>query len=118
MRGLIRNLDFPVILCHLHLLFEYQISNTQIRDGVVSNHQQILSSDKINFFRKANQFESKHDFKLYTQWTDNYVCDEVSSDELWCELISLARSLLGTSGASEETEAAGIWENLPVSHWR
>ena len=46
------------------------------------------------------------------------MCDEVSSDELWCELISLARSLLGTSGASEEMEAAGIWENLPVSHWR
>ena len=44
--------------------------------------------------RKANQLETKHDFKLYTQWTDNYVCDEVASEELWTELVSLARQLL------------------------
>jgi len=69
-------------------------------------------------WRKASQFESKHDFRLYTQWTDNYMCDEVSSDELWYELIGVAKAMLSTSGASEETEAVHIWENLPVAHWR
>lgn len=69
-------------------------------------------------WRKANQFETKHDFKLYTQWSENYVCDEVSSEELWYELINLARLLLRTSGSSEEVESEAVWENFPVQHWK
>ena len=26
------------------------------------------------------QFENKFEFRLFTQWTDNYVCDHVSPD--------------------------------------
>lgn len=43
------------------------------------------------------------------------MCDEVSSDELWYELIGVAKAMLCSSGASEETEAVHIWENLPVA---
>ena len=46
------------------------------------------------------------------------MCDEVSSDELWCELINVARAMLTTSRASEETEADHLWAALPVSHWK
>jgi len=83
-------------------------------EAVVRN----IGTKHSELWRKASQFESKHDFRLYTQWTDNYVCDEVSSDELWCELINVAKAMLATSGISEETEADQIWAALPVSHWR
>ena len=69
-------------------------------------------------FRKANQFESKYDFKLYTQWTENYFCDEVSSEGLWSELISLARRMLMTDGSDNQLTAETLWENFPVQHWK
>lgn len=46
------------------------------------------------------------------------MCDEVSSDELWAELISVARQLLASSGSVEATEAASVWSSLPVQHWK
>ena len=73
---------------------------------------------EFSHYRKASQFESRHEFRLYTQWTENYVCDEVSSDELWAELISVARQLLASSGSVEATEAASVWSSLPVQHWK
>jgi len=75
-----------------------------------------ISKQGTNLWRKANQFSTKHDFKLYTQWTDNYVCDEVASEELWTELVSLAKQLLRTGGETRELEET--WEHFPVSHWR
>jgi len=77
-----------------------------------------IGRQDTELWRKANQFETKHDFKLYTQWTENYFCDEVSSDELWYELINLAKLLLKTSGAGDEVEAENIWANFPVQHWK
>ena len=49
----------------------------QYRVVEVGRHYIFLVCTNI-ISRKVNQFEQKHDFKLYTQWTDNYVCDEVS----------------------------------------
>lgn len=88
----------------------------------------ILSQDEMivrnigkrdtDIWRKAHQFESKHDFKLYTQWTENYFCDEVSSEGLWSELISLARKMLLTDGSDSQLTAETLWENFPVQHWK
>jgi len=75
-----------------------------------------ISKKDTTLWRKANQLETKHDFKLYTQWTDNYVCDEVAAEELWSELVSLAKQLLNTKGEPGLMEET--WENFPVSHWR
>jgi len=83
-------------------------------EAVVRN----IGTPNSELARKASQFESRHEFRLYTQWTENYVCDEVSSDELWAELISVARQLLASSGSVEATEAASVWSGLPVQHWK
>ena len=55
---------------------------------------------------------------MYTQWTDNYVCDDGSQDELWCQLIAVGKQLLETSGDIEETEQEDIWDELPVQWQR
>ena len=75
-----------------------------------------ISKQDTDLWRKANQLENKHEFKLYTQWTDNYVCDEVAAEELWSELVNLAKQLLHTEGEPRQLEES--WENFPVSHWR
>jgi hypothetical protein len=30
------------------------------------------------------QFEEKYEFRIFTQWTDNYVCDHVRSNKSQC----------------------------------
>ena len=77
-----------------------------------------ISKQGTSLWRKAAQLEAKHDFKLYTQWTDNYVCDEVASEELWTELVSLARLLLRSGGDPAMLEEVWQGENFPVGHWR
>ena len=77
-----------------------------------------ISKQGSSLWRKAAQLEAKHDFKLYTQWTDNYVCDEVAAEELWTELVSLARLLLSSGGDPALLEQVWQGENFPVSHWR
>jgi len=89
--------------------------------NILSQNEQIVRNvgkKDSELWRKANQFESRHDFKLYTQWTENYFCDEVSSDSLWSELITLGRKLLETNGDCDILESDQIWENFPVQHWK
>ena len=45
------------------------------------------------------------------------MCDDGSQDELWCQLIVVAKQLLQTSGDVEETEQESIWDELPVQ-WK
>ena len=40
----------------------------------------------------------------------------MASEELWTELVSLAKQLLRTGGETRELEE--IWQHFPVSHWR
>ena len=39
-----------------------------------------VSKGTTRQWRAVNQFEEKHSFKFFIQWTDNYVCDEVAND--------------------------------------
>ena len=39
-----------------------------------------VSKGTTRQWRSINQFEEKHSFKFFIQWTDNYVCDEVAND--------------------------------------
>jgi len=73
-----------------------------------------VSKGTTRQWRAVNQFEEKHSFRFFIQWTDNYVCDEVANDELWEELVNLAKQLVNSS----ETELESAWENFPVEHWR
>jgi len=73
-----------------------------------------VSKGTTRQWRSINQFEEKHSFRFFIQWTDNYVCDEVANDELWEELVNLAKQLVNSS----ETELESAWENFPVEHWR
>jgi hypothetical protein len=54
------------------------------------------------------------------QWTENYVCGEAASDELWEEAVNVAKALLLGAGHKKGAAAdeAAIWESLPVSHWK
>eukprot|EP00092_Neocalanus_flemingeri_P054740 GFUD01064502.1.p1 GENE.GFUD01064502.1~~GFUD01064502.1.p1 ORF type:complete len:272 (-),score=66.79 GFUD01064502.1:225-1040(-) len=73
-----------------------------------------VSKGTTRQWRAVNQFEEKHSFRFFIQWTDNYVCDEVCNDELWEELVNLAKQLVNSS----ETELESAWENFPVEHWK
>jgi len=73
-----------------------------------------VSKGTTRQWRSINQFEEKHSFKFFIQWTDNYVCDEVANDELWEELVNLAKQLINSS----ETELESAWEDFPVGHWK
>jgi len=89
--------------------------------NILSQNEQIVrnvGTQDSELWRKANQFESKHDFKLYTQWTENYYCDEVASEGLWSELITLGRKLLKTNDDGGILESEQIWESFPVQHWK
>jgi len=73
-----------------------------------------VSKGTTRQWRSVNQFEEKHSFRFFIQWTDNYVCDEVANDELWEELVNLAKQLVNSS----ETELESAWEDFPVEHWK
>jgi len=73
-----------------------------------------VSKGTTRQWRAVNQFEEKHSFRFFIQWSDNYVCDEVANDELWEELVNLAKQLVNSS----ETELESAWENFPVEHWK
>jgi len=73
-----------------------------------------ISKGTTRQWRSISQFEDKHSFRFFIQWTDNYVCDEVANEELWEELVNLAKQLINSS----ETELESAWEDFPVEHWR
>merc|ERR1719369_2261535 len=73
-----------------------------------------ISRGTTRQWRSISQFEEKHSFRFFIQWTDNYVCDEVANEELWEELVNLAKQLVNSS----ETELESAWEDFPVEHWR
>jgi len=66
-------------------------------------------------WRAINKFEDKNDFTMFLQWSDNFVCGEVTNEDLWSELIALCRTLLNGGDTEDLSEA---WDDFPVGHWR
>jgi len=73
-----------------------------------------LSKPDTSHCRAVEKFEERHSFRFFIQWSDNYVCDEVASEELWEEAVALGRMLLNSC----EQELESAWEQFPVNHWR
>jgi len=73
-----------------------------------------VSKGTTRQWRAIDQYEKKHSFNFFIQWTDNYMCDEVANEELWEELVATAKKLLNSS----ESEVDTCWDEFPVAHWR
>jgi len=73
-----------------------------------------VSKGTTRQWRAVDQYEKKHSFNFFIQWSDNFICDEVANEELWEEVVTTAKMLLNSC----ESELSTCWENFPVSHWR
>jgi len=73
-----------------------------------------ISKGTTRQWRSVDQFEQRHSFRFFIQWTDNYVCDEVANEELWEELVVTAKKMLNSSDKELET----AWDTFPVNHWK
>ena len=63
--------------------------------------------------RQLQKIEKKFSYKLFFQWTENYICDEVAEEDLWERTISLTKELLTPGGSSEDA----IWRRFPLGYW-
>ena len=63
--------------------------------------------------RQLRKMEKKFSYKLFFQWTENYICDEVAEEDLWERTISLTKELLTPGGSSEDA----IWRRFPLGYW-
>ncbi|XP_023323905.1 uncharacterized protein LOC111697957 [Eurytemora carolleeae] len=62
-------------------------------------------------WRSFSQYEKKNSFRLFLQWSENYVCGEAVNEELWEETIHSAKLIL----KGEEQKA---FKNLPIQNWK
>jgi len=73
-----------------------------------------VSKGDTRQWRAIDQYEKKHNFNFYIQWSDNFICGEVATEELWEEVVTAGKKLLNSC----ESEISSCWENFPVAHWR
>lgn len=62
-------------------------------------------------WRSFFQYEKKHNFRLFLQWSENYVCGEVAKEELWEDAIVVARNILNGQGEK-------AIKGLPLLNWK
>lgn len=73
--------------------------------------------------RLIKQFEGLHEFPLFFQWTENFMCDFVANQELWETLVRTCRRLLSSASVVGGDAAAAnaaddhVWNDFPLEHW-
>lgn len=62
------------------------------------------------------RMEEQYEFNLFVQWTENFLSDELVFEEVWEEIVVLARSLL-RYGEAFEKRRDRAWRRFPLEHW-
>lgn len=67
--------------------------------------------------RKIRQISDKYGFNIYVQWNENFMCDNVSNNDLWTNLVIVSKNLIHKSDENNDDET--IWSNseFPCLHW-
>jgi len=71
----------------------------------------LVCSGTTRQWRSFFQYEKKFNFRLFMQWTENYVCGEVDMVELWEEAAVAANRLV-------KGEGENALRDLPLSGWK
>ena len=64
--------------------------------------------------RLIRQFETEFDCRIYVQWTDNYVCDQMIFEDCWESMIDMTKALMFAKNQSEKDKA---WTQFALEHW-
>lgn len=62
-------------------------------------------------YRSFYQYEKRNSFRLFLQWTENFMCGEVADEELWEDAILVTKALHANA------DPAAI-EDLPLVGWK